>query len=151
MEVDTMSTALTKQPGLAAVQQRVADGVKGVQGSGRKLLLAYVGLWGVAYDSVAGIFQSGIKLLDTAEDRGARMSSAFSERFLRIERQVGENIEQVKLTVYETRGETQEDLERSVEMMLASLGVPSRERLERLSMEIDELNARLDEELLKAV
>ena len=55
----------------------------------------------------------------------------------------------MKLTVYEARGETQEDLERSVEMVLASLGVPSRDRLERLSMEIDELNERLDRELLK--
>ena len=96
MEVDTMSTALVKQPGLVAVQQHVADNVMGVQESGRKLLLAYVGLWGVAYDSVASLLQKGAKLFDVAETRGERMSEDFSQRFLHIERQAAGEIKKLQ-------------------------------------------------------
>ena len=68
----------------------------------------------------------------------------------KAQRQVGENVQQMKSTVVDTRSEVEEELEKRVELVLANLGIPSRERLERLSQEIEVLNQKLDLELQKA-
>jgi len=158
MIMEPMKAELAKLPAVAGVQQHVSGNWKNVRASGRKIVLAYVGLWGVVYDNVAGVYRGGAKLFGTAEARGARMEQDFSQRFLRIEQQtsgelkrlqgqVGESIELVKFNPFEAHGIAPEELEKRVELVLANLGVPSRERLERLSMEIDELNQILDREL----
>jgi hypothetical protein len=49
--------------------------------------------------------------------------------------------------VVESSHLAEDELERQVERMLVHFGIPSRDRLERLSSEIEQLNARIDDEL----
>ena len=158
MNVETMKAELSKQPVVTGVQQHVAENWSSVRTLGRTIVLAYVGFWGVVYDNVADVYCSGAKLFDAAETRGIRMEQDFSQRFLRIEHQAsdeikrlqgqfGESIDQVKFNTYAPHGEAEDQLETRVELVLANLGVPSRQRLERLSQEIEELNHLLDREL----
>jgi len=72
-----------------------------------------------------------------------------TRQFDRLQNHVGDNVEQVTRTVTDT-GETVEDqVEKQVERVLVNLGIPTRDRLERLNQEIDRLNAKLDEELAR--
>ncbi len=57
---------------------------------------------------------------------------------------------QVRKELFETREEVEGELERQVQTVLTNLGIPSRERLDRLNQEIDLLNQRIDEELRKS-
>ena len=128
--------------------------------TGRRVVLAYIGLWGCAYDRAAGMYDGGVRLWQDAAARGQRMEEALTQRlrqtqqratrqFDRLQNHVGDNVEQVTRTVTDT-GETVEDqVEKQVERVLVNLGIPTRDRLERLNQEIDRLNAKLDEELAR--
>lgn len=125
---------------------------------GRRLALAYVGLWGCAYDRATGVYRGGLELWDHAVQRGQKMEQTLLQRIEQLERRaakqfnklqnsVGDNVEQVTRSVSDTSEGFEMQLEKQVERVLINLGIPTRERLERLNQEIDRLNARLDEEL----
>jgi poly(hydroxyalkanoate) granule-associated protein len=131
-----------------------------VSANGRRLALAYVGLWGCAYDRAAGAYRDGVKLWEDAIQRGQKMEKTLQERVGQLERRaakqfnglqnrVGDNVEQVTRTVSDTGESFEVQLEKQVERVLVNLGIPTRERLERLNQEIDRLNAKLDEELAR--
>ncbi|HHY54473.1 MAG TPA: phasin family protein [Chloroflexi bacterium] len=127
---------------------------------GRRLALAYVGFWGCAYDRATDVYRSGVKLWEDAVARGEAIEQALQQRIEQMERRAvrqfnglqnrfGDNVEQVTRTVADTGENFEAQLERQVERVLVNLGIPTRERLERLNQEIDRLNAKLDEELAR--
>ena len=65
----------------------------------------------------------------------------------KLQDQVDENVDHLRGGLMDARSSADEDLEKRVELVLSNMGLPSRERLERLSMEIDELNRKLDQQL----
>lgn len=141
-------------------QRQVNTRLAGVSGGARRLALAYVGLYGCAYDRAADAYHSGVKLWDDAVQRGQRMEQALQQRVGRLERRAakqfnvlqnrfGDNVEQVTRTVSDSGESFEAQLEKQVERVLVNLGIPTRERLERLNQEIDRLNAKLDEELTR--
>ncbi len=161
MKANTMKMELPKQLNVAGLQKQMSADWASARTASHKTLLAAVGAWALMVDGAAGVYKSGVQLFNDAEARGEQMERDFAKRFQYIEeratkelhkaqRQVGENVEQMKSTVVDTRSEVEEELEKRVELVLANLGIPSRERLERLSQEIEYLNQKLDLELQKA-
>lgn len=140
--------------GLNSLQHQV----NAVSGTGRKIALAYVGLGAYIIDGAVAVYRGGMRLISSAERRGQRMSRDFRRQFGELEEQavsemrklqdqVDENVDHVRGGLMDARSSADEDLEKRVELVLSNMGLPSRERLERLSMEIDELNRKLDQQL----
>lgn len=136
--------------------KRWPQAVEKTAASGRRWALAAVGAGAYVLDGVVAVYRSGEHLLDSAERRGAAMERGARQRFGKLEEQaVGEmrklqgqaeeGMEQMRVS----RGSVNEEIEKRVELALANMGLPSRERLERLSQEIDALNQMLDEQILR--
>ena len=142
------------------IQSKINSGAVAVNKTGRRVALAYVGFWAFTYDRAADVYQDGVGLLEDAVKRGERMGKVLNQRLGQVERSAakqfnalqnhfGDNVEQVTRTVTETGVGFEEQLEKQVEHVLVNLGIPTRDRLERLNQEIDRLNAKLDEELAR--
>ena len=136
--------------------QQTEKAAKAATASGRKLVLASVGAGAYVLDGVVAVYQRGERLLNQAERRGAKMEREARQRFGKLEEQaVGEmrklqgQAEESLDLLRESRGGANEEIEKRIELALANMGLPSRERLERLSQEIDALNQKLDEQLLR--
>ena len=126
----------------------------------RKLALAYVGAWGIAYDRTRDVVHGGARLFSDAEQRGERIETFFNERVLSLETRATDEVkrlqdsletngQQLRQNVFESHTGVSEELERQIELAVSSLGIPSRDQLERLSAEIEELNRRIDAELAR--
>jgi hypothetical protein len=164
MKVDAMEVSMDVQipmkSTVARITQPVHDSLTTVKVTSHRVVLAYVGACAVVCDNVAGWVKDGTKLLSAAEDRGERMRAAVVQRLQsveqkasgeikRVQTQIEESVEHTKSGVAEAGHGVTDELEKRVELVLANLGVPSRDRLERLSKEIDELNEKLDAELMR--
>ena len=124
--------------------------------SGRKLVLESVGAGAYVLDGILAVYRRGERLLDRSARRGATMQGTFRRRFGALEEQAVHEIRKLQGQaedgmgqLRESRGGANEEIERRVELALANMGLPSRERLERLSQEIDMLNQKLDEQILR--
>lgn len=140
------------------VQQLQTVRFQPIRAQGRKLALAYLGLWGIVCDQVGGLYQSSEKLLNDAVERGERMEEALyatlAEWSRCITKQQAPFHEQVEADfrrsarlANEAGQDFEAQLERQVERALTRLGIPTRERLAKLNQEIERLNAILDEKL----
>ncbi len=156
----TAITLQQEQPAPHAGVNQWQQRVKMVRASGRKVILASLGLGAYVVDGVAAASKRSAHLFTSAEQRGQRMSRGMRRRFNDLEEQaVGEMRklqEQVGGTAGSLPGDTaaakatsNADVEKRVELALAAMGLPSRERLARLSEEIDALNQKLDQELMR--
>ena len=157
MKVAMMKLELPKQLDWDGLQKQVTSGWKSVAGAGHTVFLAYLGLWAIVYDSTLGVYQGSAKLLGSAEQRGERMENDVTRRFHLVEEKTADDLkrlqDQVESNVGQVRGEVldiEEEMEKRIQQVLANLGIPSRERVERLSQEIDSLTERIDRELLQA-
>ena len=124
--------------------------------SARKFVLAYVGAGAYVVDGLAGVLRSGEHLIASAEKRGAAMEQDARRRFGRLEEQAVHEMRKLQgqtedgiQQMRDSRGSVNEEVEKRVELALANMGLPSRDRLERLSQEIDALNQKLDEQILR--
>jgi polyhydroxyalkanoate synthesis regulator phasin len=142
--------------GLSHLQRKVST----AGAAGRRLVLASVGLFAYVADGAAAVYQEGVRLFSSAERRGQRMSRDLTRRFGDLEEQaVGEmrklqneaeaNVDHMRSGFLATKSSADEDLEKRVELVLSNMGLPSRERLERLSQEIDDLNHKIVQQLLR--
>ncbi|MBK8045966.1 MAG: hypothetical protein IPK16_01830 [Anaerolineales bacterium] len=124
----------------------------------RQLALAYVGAWGFAYDKTRDLYDGGTRLWTDAERKGEQIETFFSERVLSLETRATDEVkrfqgslevsgQQLRQNVFESHAGISEELERQIELAVANLGIPSRDQLERLNAEIEELNRRIDAEL----
>jgi hypothetical protein len=128
--------------------------------AGRKVVLASVGLCAYVVDGAAAVVKSGTRLFTSAEHRGVRMSRDVTRRFGDLEEQavtemrklqedVDESVDHLRAGILSPKGDMDEELEKRVELVLSNLGLPSRERLERLGQEIDDLNQKIDQQLMR--
>lgn len=160
MKSDVMDFKAPLDVDVSAPQAQLDDGLLAAGKTGRKLALAYVGLWGYLYDFASDLYIDSRRLLGDAVRRGESMEVSLNKRVDSIGRRTakqfnflqdrfGENVEQVTRSVTDTGENFEGQLEKQVERVLVNLGIPTRDRLERLNQEIDRLSARLDEELVK--
>lgn len=158
MNAEVVTIDATSGIDLGKVQTHAVEGLQEINKSGRRVVLAYVGAWGLVYDRAVGLYRGGVKLLSDAEKRGESMDAALTKALSRFERQADKRVdvfqdqfsggaEQVTRNLGEAGDTLEVRLERQVERVLVNLGIPTRDRLERLNQEIDRLNAKLDEEL----
>lgn len=142
--------------GLSTLQRKV--GIVGQ--AGRKVVLASVGLCAYVVDGAAAVYQGGARLFSSAERRGQQMSRYVTRRFgdleeqavgemRKLQEQVDENVDYLRSNYIDTQSGADGDLEKRVELVLSNMGLPSRERLERLNQEIDDLNHKIDQQLMR--
>jgi len=81
-----MSDKVTMNIDLRNVQEQVEDGVKQAQTFGRKAVLAYAGLWGLAYDKSLEFWAEGTKLMDKAEKRGEELEHEWLDQFNKVQK-----------------------------------------------------------------
>jgi hypothetical protein len=142
--------------GLRQWQRRTGS----VKEAGRKVVFATVGLCAYMVDGVASIYQGGVRLFSSAEHRGERMGRDVTQRFSDLEEQtvnemrklqdsVDVNMAQLRSDDLESRLGHDQEFEKRVELVLANLGFPTRDRLEQLGREIDDLNQKIDQQLMR--
>ncbi len=81
-----MNDKVTMNIDLRNVQEQVEDSVKQAQTFGRKAVLAYAGLWGLAYDKSREFWAEGTKLMDKAEKRGEELEHEWLDQFNKVQK-----------------------------------------------------------------
>lgn len=143
---------------LREAQEKVDDNLRQVREAGRKAILAYAGLWGMAYDEAMTVVNKGKAVFDKAEDRGEKLEAAANRRTEKVRTQAEEQLKAVEARIEKVRSRfskraekveeaIEEDLENQVERVLERLGIPSRERISKLSAEIEALSQKIDAQL----
>ena len=150
---------------LRNAQEAVEDNVKFVQKTGRKVALAYAGLLGMAYDEARAILKRGRKLVGEAESRGEAMEAATLRQVKNARHGVEKQVEkQVKMAeeemgkvqkrfvkqVRRSEAKAENSIDAQVERVLERMGIPSRERIVKLSAEIEALSQKIDQEVVQA-
>lgn len=151
---------------LRNAQEAVEDNVKFAQKTSRKVIRAYAGLLGMAYDEARAILKQGRKLVDEAESRGEEMEAATLRQVKNVRKDVEKQVKkQVKMAEKEVekvqkrvvkqvrRSETKAEnsIDAQVERVLERMGIPSRERIVKLSAEIEALSRKIDQEVVQIV
>ena len=72
---------------LREMQEKVEDGMKSAQDMSRKFALAYVGMWGLAYDKAQELWKAGMEMVDKAEKRGEELEHEMNKRFDKLQEQ----------------------------------------------------------------
>jgi hypothetical protein len=83
---------------LRDVQEKVEDGVQSAKNMSRKVVLASIGVWGLAYDKAQEMWDASMSLVDKAEKRGEEIEQDLGKRFNKMQEQVQEQ-PQVKKVV----------------------------------------------------
>ena len=80
-----MSEKVAMNIDLRNVQEQVEDSVKHAQAFGRKAVLAYAGMWGLAFDRAQELWGEGVKLVEKAEKRGEDIETEWLEQFNKVQ------------------------------------------------------------------
>ena len=80
-----MTDKVTMNIDLRNVQEQVEDGVKQAQTFSRKAVLAYAGMWGLAYDKAQEMWAEGGKLIEKAEKRGEDIEAEWMQQFNKVQ------------------------------------------------------------------
>lgn len=143
---------------LREAQEQVDNNLRQVREVSRKAILAYAGLWGMAYDEAAAILEKGKDVLNRAEHRGESLEAAANEQLRKVREEaqsrfnaVEAKVESLQDKVMNRAGRVEDkvefDVEVQVERVLERLGIPSRERINKLSTEIEALSQKIDAQL----
>lgn len=120
----------------------------------------FVGSWALAWDELAAAVRSPADAVERFQLRGVRVHRQFWRMMQKAERQAVDDISRLsdgallpvrmlQAGVTDSSQYAEDEVERQVQAMLARLGIPSRDRIERLSHDIEALSARIDDELLR--
>lgn len=154
----TVKTMEMEQPALldAADAKQVQRKAAAATASGRKLVLASVGAGAYVLDGMMVVYQVGERLLNQAEKRGLTLQRTFRKRFGALEEQAVEELRKLQgqteggfEQVRASHKDANQEFERRIELALATMGLPSRDRIDKLNAEIDALNQKLDEQILR--
>ena len=126
---------------------------------GLRSVRVYVGFYGLVYDTLHGLWTDPGRFYDRVERRGLQLERGLNTRFEQLEHEAGVSIgslrrglqlrlRRVQREVIHGTYAAEGELEKQVERTLDRLGIPSRDRLERLSAEIEALSAKIDQELM---
>lgn len=150
---------------LRDAQEAVEDNIKQMRKTGRKVALTYAGLLGMAYDEAKAILDRGRKMVNEAESRGEKLENAARRQVKSarkgVEKQVKQQVKGVEKEVEKVQKRFTKQVQRSearaeneidaqVERVLDRLGIPSRDRIVKLSAEIEALSRKIDQELVQA-
>lgn len=146
---------------MAATMQSPAlvPGVSPLVAGVKRPVRLLLGAWSLLYEGVAEVVRAPDAAFDRIERRGLLVEREVERTLRRLETRG--NLELKRLSsnalhpvrwaqesITETSQIAESELERRVERVLVRMGIPTRDRLERLSREIELLSARIDEELL---
>lgn len=140
------------------IQEQVEDNLTCLRQLGRKSTLAYLGLWGMIYDNTKALINDNAAWIDLVEKRGIQLEAALGEKVQQLDNQAAnelkkwreqakENRKQAAQDVAAAVDQTPSEIEQRIEQILARLGIPNRDRLEKLSREIDALSQKIDQQL----
>ncbi|MBI1296982.1 hypothetical protein GC175_18675 [bacterium] len=143
---------------LRDAQEQVDNSLRQMRKAGRKAVLAYAGLWGMAYDEAMTLLDRSKHVLGKAEDRGEELEAATNRRTEQVRAQAEEQFKAMESRFDKVRNRfarqanemeesVEADLENQVERVLERLGIPSRERISKLSIEIEALSQKIDAQL----
>jgi hypothetical protein len=125
---------------LRDVQEKVEDGVQSAKNMGRKVVLASVGVWGLAYDKAQDFWGAGMGLVDKAEKRGEELEMDFSSRFNKMQEQP-----QVKKVVdvvedgYDVVSKNAKTVVAEVEKFLAQFQPKAEEAMKDVVIEVEKV------------
>jgi len=121
---------------LRNVQEQVEDGVKQAQTFGRKAVLAYAGLWGMAYDKSKEMWAEGAKLVDKAEKRGEELEHDWLDQFNKVQKNpdVKKVVDYVE-DQYDTVSKNAKSVVTEVEKFLGQFN-PAAERVETMVKDV---------------
>jgi len=140
------------------IQEQVEDNLTCLRQLGRKSTLAYLGLWGMIYDNTKALVNDNAAWLDLVEKRGIQLEAALGEKVQQLDNQAANELKKWREQAKENRKQADQDraaavdqtpseIEQRIEQILARLGIPNRDRLEKLSREIDALSQKIDQQL----
>lgn len=143
---------------LRDTQEKVDNNIRQIRDASRRAVLAYAGLWGMAYDEATTLLNKGKSMLEKAEHRGETMENAATERVKKVGEQAKNRLQKAEARVdslqgkissraERAEGKVEYDLETQVERVLDRLGIPSRDRIIKLSEEIEALSLKLDAQM----
>lgn len=143
---------------LRNVQEQVEDNIKRLQQLNRRGVLAYIGLWSMLYDQAKALVEGSAAWLEQVEQRGMKVEEAINDQLLTLDNQAAREVKKWRewlqtepQTLKHERADAmtnaETEIEQRIEQILTRLGIPHRDRLERLSREIDELSRKLDAQL----
>ena len=121
-------------------QNLVGSSVKRVRNASRKAALAYVGLWGLAYDEAKSWMDYGQELVERAEKRGTKVEEQATDDARRYYK---EATKRVRRSTEEPVQEVEAEVETRMEQVLERLGIPTRKQLVELEARLDKLNDKL--------
>lgn len=118
----------------------------------------YVGFYALVYDTLYSLWSNPASFYDRVERRGLRLEKGLNARVEQLEHEADVSLgslrrglqlrlRRMQREVMHGTHAAEGELERQVERTLDRLGIPSRDRLERLSAEIEALSAKIDHEL----
>jgi phosphosulfolactate synthase (CoM biosynthesis protein A) len=129
---------------LRDVQEKVEDGMQSAKNTGRKVVLASVGVWGLAYDKAQELWGAGMSMVDKAERRGEVIEQDFGRRFNRMQEQVQEQ-PQVKKVVdvvedgYDAVSKNAKTVVAEVEKFLGQFQPKAEEAMQDVAIEVENL------------
>jgi uncharacterized protein YicC (UPF0701 family) len=155
---DKMKAKMNMNVDLRNVQESVEDNLKSAQTVGHKAVLAYLGMWGLAYDGAKSVWSGSISFVGRAEKRGEEIEKQMADQVGKLETQASDeakrwreriekNMRLMSKDVGKSGKAAQGEFEQQVEKIMARLGIPTRDRLDKLSQEIEILSAKIDEEI----
>jgi phosphosulfolactate synthase (CoM biosynthesis protein A) len=129
---------------LRDVQEKVEDGMQSAKNTGRKVVLASVGVWGLAYDKAQELWGAGMSMVDKAEKRGEVIEQEFGKRFNKMQEQVQEQ-PQVKKVVdvvedgYDAVSKNAKTVVAEVEKFLGQFQPKAEEAMKDVAIEVENL------------
>ncbi len=137
---------------------RFQDDLRWVRAAPGRGMRICSGACALAYEAVAGTVRDPGEALERVELRGVRLQRSLLGSWRALGRDSGAELNRladnvaapvrwVQRGVRVTGASSADEVERHVEGVLERLGLPSRERLDRLAREIESLSARIDQDL----
>ena len=129
---------------LRDVQEKVEDGMQSAKNMGRKVVLASIGVWGLAYDKAQEMWDASMGLVDKAEKRGEEIEQDFGKRFNKMQEQVQEQ-PQVKKVVdvvdngYDTVSKNAKSVVAEVEKFLGQFQAKTEEAAKDVAIEVEKV------------
>lgn len=127
---------------LRDVQEKVEDGVQSAKNTGRKVVLASIGVWGLAYDKAQEMWDASMSLVDKAEKRGEEIEQDLGKRFNKVQEQVQEQ-PQVKKVVgavedsYDNVSKNAKSVVAEVEKFLGQFQAKTEEAAKDVAIEVE--------------
>lgn len=127
---------------LRDVQEKVEDGVQSAKNVGRKVVLASIGVWGLAYDKAQEMWDASMSLVDKAEKRGEEIEQDLGKRFNKVQEQVQEQ-PQVKKVVgavedsYDNVSKNAKSVVAEVEKFLGQFQAKAEEAAKDVAIEVE--------------